>query len=196
MNLKVIQINKSYMKKYFTDNLIVPESVLGIYTTKSQAIQINKIIKMYSQPDYIITDSTACIGGNSYYFLKNFKRVNLVEPDFENFNILKINTNYQINTFNCSYNCLKFILRQDIVYFDPPWGGADYKSKKEIDLYLDNINVLDIINEIYNYTKIVALKVPNNFNIFSIENRFWKFNIHSIIKNKKCIYKLIIFHKS
>lgn len=195
MNLKVIQINKSYMKKYFTDNLIVPESVLGIYTTKSQAIQINKIIKMYSQPDYIITDSTACIGGNSYYFLKNFKRVNLVEPDFENFNILKINTNYQINTFNCSYNCLKFILRQDIVYFDPPWGGADYKSKKKIDLYLDNINVLDIINEIYNYTKIVALKVPNNFNIFSIENRFWKFNIHNIIKNKKCIYKLIIFHK-
>ena len=87
------------------------------------------------------------------------------------------------------------MLRQDIVYFDPPWGGPEYKSKKKIDLYLDNINVLDIINEIYNYTKIVALKVPNNFNTFRIQNDFWNFKIYNITKSKKCIYKLIIFYK-
>ena len=183
------------MKNYFTDNLIVPDAVLSIYTTRIQAIQINKIIKMYSTPDDVITDATACIGGNSYYFLKDFKRVNLVEPNFDNFNTLKINTNYQLNTFNCSYNWIKFMLRQDIVYFDPPWGGPEYKSKKKIDLYLDNINVLDIINEIYNYTKIVALKVPNNFNTFRIQNDFWNFKIYNITKSKKCIYKLIIFYK-
>ena len=87
------------------------------------------------------------------------------------------------------------MLKQDIVYFDPPWGGAEYKSKKKVDLYLDNINVLDIINEIYNYTKIVALKVPNNFNTVRIENNFWYFKIYNITKSKKCIYKLIIFYK-
>ena len=97
------------MKKYYTDNLIVPENVINIYTTRSQAIQINKIIKLYSTPEYVITDANACIGGNSYYFLKDFKRVNLVEPNFDNFNILKINTNYQKNSFNCSYNWIKFI---------------------------------------------------------------------------------------
>ena len=116
------------MKNYFTDNLIVPDAVLSIYTTRIQAIQINKIIKMYSTPDDVITDATACIGGNSYYFLKDFKRVNLVEPNFDNFNTLKINTNYQLNTFNCSYNWIKFMLRQDIVYFDPPWGCLLYTS--------------------------------------------------------------------
>lgn len=184
-----------YMKNYFTDNLIVPETVLSIYTTKQQAVQINKIIKMYSTSDYIITDATACIGGNSYYFLKDFKSVNLVEPDINNFNILKVNTNHQINTFNCSYNWVKFMLRQDIVYLDPPWGGTEYKSKRKIDLYLDNLNVLDIINEIYNYTKIVALKVPNNFNTFRIQNKFWNFKIYNITKSKKCIYKIIIFYK-
>lgn len=183
------------MKEYFTDNLIVPKTVLSIYTTKPQAIQINKIIKLYSNPDYIITDATACIGGNSYYFLKDFKNVNLVEPNLQNFNILKVNTNYKINTFNCSYNWLKFLLKQDIVYFDPPWGGTEYKSKKNIDLYLDNVNIIDIINEIYNYTRIVALKVPNNFNTDIIENKFWNFKIHNITKSKKCIYKLIIFYK-
>ena len=184
-----------YMKNYFADNLIIPEKVLNIYTTKQQAIQINNIIKMYSTPEYIITDATACIGGNSYYFLKYFKSVNLVEPNLENFNILKINTNYQTNTFNCSYNWVKFMLKQNIVYFDPPWGGSDYKSKKKVDLYLDNINVLDVINEIYNYTEIVCLKVPNNFNTFRIENNFWHFKIYNITKSKKCIYKLIVFFK-
>lgn len=181
---------------HFSDNLIVPERVLNIYTTRQQAIQINKIIKMYSTPDYIITDATACVGGNSYFFLKEFKRVNMVEPDLDNFNILKINTEFQLNTFNCSYNCLKFLLKQDIVYFDPPWGGVDYKSKKKIDLFLDDINVIDIINEIYNYTKIVALKVPNNFNMLRIDNKFWDFKIYNITKSKKYIYKCIIFYKS
>ena len=47
------------MKNYFTDNLIVPDAVLSIYTTRIQAIQINKIIKMYSTPDDVITDATA-----------------------------------------------------------------------------------------------------------------------------------------
>lgn len=183
------------MKKYYTDNLIIPENVINIYTTKSQAIQINKIIKLYSTPEYVITDANACIGGNSYYFLKDFKRVNLVEPNFDNFNILKINTNYQKNSFNCSYNWIKFILKQDIVYFDPPWGGTDYKSKKKIDLYLDDINIIDIINDIYNYTRIVALKIPNNFNTLRIQNNFWNFKIYNITKSKKCIYKLIIFYK-
>ena len=41
------------MKNYFTDNLIVPETVLSIYTTKQQAIQINKIIKMYGTIDLV-----------------------------------------------------------------------------------------------------------------------------------------------
>lgn len=183
------------MKNYFADNLIVPETVLSIYTTKQQAIQINKILKMYSVPEYIITDATACIGGNSYYFLKDFKSVNLVEPNLDTFNILKVNTNYQINTFNCSYNWVKFLLKQDIVYFDPPWGGSEYKTKTNIDLYLDDLNILDIIDEIYNYTKIVALKVPNNFNTPRLENGFWNFKIYNVEKSKKCIYKIIIFYK-
>lgn len=203
MNLKVIHINEytnvqmyECMKNYFSDNLIVPENILCIYTTNSQAIQINKIIKLYISCNSVITDATACIGGNSIFFIRDFKRVNLVEKDFKNFQILKLNTNCPESTFNCSYNWVKFMLTQDVVYFDPPWGGTEYKSKKKIDLYLDNINVLEIINEIYNYTRIVALKVPNNFDVSRIDNTFWYHKIHNVIKNKKSIYKIIVFYKS
>lgn len=177
------------------DNLVVPESILNIYTTKQQAQQINRIIKTYSEPDWVITDATACIGGNSYYFIRDFKCVNLVEKDPQLFNLLKKNTNFQLNTYNCSYNWVKFILRQDIVFFDPPWGGPEYKSKKQINLYLDNIDILDIVNEIYSYTKLIALKVPNNFDTFKISNCMWRHRIFDIKKGKKCVYKLIMFYK-
>ena len=194
MNLDITQI-KEYTKMYFSDNLIIPEKVLNIYTTGLQAEQVNKIIKNYTVYNCTITDATACIGGNSVYFLKDFKKVIMVEPNIENFTILRLNTCYRGDHFNCSYNNIKYILRQDVVYLDPPWGGSEYKSRKKIDLYLNNINVLEIINEIYNYTRLVALKVPNNFNFARIINNFWNHKIYNITKNEKCIYKLIIFFK-
>ena len=182
-------------KCYFSENLIIPENVINVYTTKSQAIQINRIINTFVNSNSIITDATAGIGGNAIHFINNFKKVNLVEKDYYMFKILCKNTNVPMFTFNCSYNWVKFMLKQDVVYFDPPWGGNDYKNKKKIDLYLDDINVIDIINDIYNFTKIVALKVPNNFNISRIDPSFWCYKTFNITKNKKCIYKLIIFYK-
>lgn len=180
---------------YFSENLIIPEKVINVYTTKSQALQINKIIKTFCDYDSTITDATAGIGGNSIHFIKNFKRVNLIEKDKDTFRILCENTNIPSFTYNCSYNWIKYMLKQDIIYFDPPWGGNNYKNKKKIDLYLDNINILEIIDQVYNYTKIIAMKVPNNFNISKIDSKFWFHKIFNINKNKKCIYKLIVFYK-
>tara|TARA_B100000212_G_scaffold342009_1_gene327126 strand:+ start:6082 stop:6645 length:564 start_codon:yes stop_codon:yes gene_type:complete len=180
---------------YFSGNLIIPENVINVYTTRSQARQINKVIKMFINSDSIITDATAGIGGNAIHFIKHFKKVNLIEKDSYMYYILCKNTNVPNFTYNCSYNWVKFMLKQDIVYFDPPWGGNDYKNKKKIDLYLDDINVLDIINEIYTFTKIAVLKVPNNFNVAKIDKSLWDNKIFNITKNKKCVYRLIVFYK-
>jgi len=175
----------------------IPSNYLNIYTTPEQAQQINNIILKYIKPDSIITDATAGIGGNTLYFCNQFKYTNVVEIDNILENTLKHNLVKCSNksVYFVSYNVIKFMLKQDIIFIDPPWGGSDYKSKKKINLYLDNINVLDIIEQLYNYTKIICLKVPNNFNTY-IHSNFWNKSTHNIIKNKKCIYKLIIFHKS
>ena len=37
-------------------------------------------------------------------------------------------------------------LKQDVVFIDPPWGGKNYKSKKNLDLFLSNINIIKILN--------------------------------------------------
>ena len=97
--------------------------------------------------------------------------------------------------FNCSYNILKFILIQDVIFIDPPWGGSIYKTKMKVDLFLDGLNVINIIDSLYNYTRIIALKVPNNYNRNSISSNFWNTRIFSINKSGKSIYKLIIFYK-
>jgi len=180
---------------YYSENLIIPENVLNVYTTRSQAVQINKIIKMFVNSDSVITDGTAGIGGNSVYFMKHFKKVNLIEKDPYMYKILRKNTNLPNFTYNCSYNWVKFMLIQDVIYLDPPWGGNDYKNKEKIDLCLDGINVIDIINQMYNFTKIIVLKVPNNFNLSRIDTTFWISKIFNITKNKKNVYKLIVFHK-
>lgn len=178
-------------------DFIVPYSCKSIYSTKNQAEQITDIIKKYISVNSIITDATSCIGGNSILFADNFKFVNCVELNYETVKILKYNmNNYKNkNIYNCSYNIIKHILRQDAVFIDPPWGGSIYKSQKKIDLLLDNINVFDIIDSLYHYCNLVGIKVPNNFNRVRITDNFWKYKIYPINKSKKCIYKLVIFYK-
>ena len=178
-------------------SFVVPYEQRNIYSTIYQSIQINNIILEYTDENSIITDATACIGGNSYFFCKKFKFVNCVEINERLFDTLKNNIQEFKNKilYNCSYNIIKFLLKQDVVFIDPPWGGELYKTRKKIELYLDDINVFNIVDSLYNHTKIVALKVPNNFNRTRITCDFWKHRIYSINKNRKSIYKLIIFYK-
>lgn len=175
----------------------IPLNCMNVYTTRKQAEQINKIILKYVNKNSIITDATSCIGGNSILFSKDFKKVICIEKDFDIYNILKYNMKNQNNCvfYNVSYNHVKYILKQDVIFIDPPWGGNEYKNKKKIRLYLDSIEIQDIINQVYNYTDIVVLKIPSNFDINSLNDLFWSYNIHPIIKYSRTIYNLIVFYK-
>ena len=88
-----------------------------------------------------------------------------------------------------------YTFQQDLVFIDPPWGGSNYKKEENLTLTLDNVNVLDIINNIYHFTRYVALKVPNNFDITQISENFWNYKIYKINTFKKNNYSLIVFFK-
>lgn len=176
--------------------LIVPEHLKSIYSTWEQAHEINKILKMYISKKDVITDATACIGGNSIFFHRDFKSVNSVEKDQYTFYTLRKNTAFpNCKHYNCSYLHLMYVLRQDLVFLDPPWGGTDYKKTKSIDLFLDNVNVVDIINSLYHNTRYIAMKIPNNYNLDKLDKNFWDWKIYPINSNKKNIFNLIIFYK-
>jgi predicted RNA methylase len=130
----------------------------------------------------VITDATACIGGNTIYFEKDFKIVIAIEKDPDIFKILLHNTSKSVK-YNCSYNDIMYTIQQDLIFIDPPWGGSNYKKEGNIVLMLDDINVLEIIDNLY------------HFDTTKLTRNFWDHTIYTIYTFKKNNYKLIIFHK-
>tara|TARA_B110000971_G_scaffold65518_1_gene67150 strand:+ start:2531 stop:3199 length:669 start_codon:yes stop_codon:yes gene_type:complete len=147
-----------------------------------------------------ITDATASVGGNTIPFLlkNNFKHVNIIEKDTERFNMLQSNIDINLNKilgtytlFNDSFLNLKG-LENDVIFIDPPWGGPDYRRENKIKLFLDNINLYCIINELFGYSKtlkFIIIKVPKNFDLddfkLKLDKNIYIEKTHSSSKLKK-----------
>jgi predicted RNA methylase len=121
-----------------------------------------------------ILDGTGNVGGDSILFGLNFKHVDSIEIDEDNFEALKHNVSLyklsNVEVHNGDSTKLFDRFETDVVYFDPPWGGPDYKTKKELDLYLGKSRIdLFIKNEILSekakhLPKYIVLKLPFNYN--------------------------------
>ena len=71
--------------------------------------------------------------------------------------------------------------KYNIYFFDPPWGGVNYKHKKRINLHIDNIPLINIIKMLKS-DNILIFKLPFNYNfnefididykVISIKNYF------------------------
>lgn len=155
--------NDYYLKKIKLDST----SIYSITPHKYAKQIIDILVKHTGTLDLTITDACACIGGDTINFCKTFKKVNAIEMCVDRFDFLKDNLKlYGFNNYKIYNNdCLKIIkkLKQDIVFFDAPWGGRSYKDKTECDLKLSGEHIYKICNDIKKNTKYICLKVPNNF---------------------------------
>ena len=98
-----------------------------------------------------ITDGTAHVGGASLNFSKYFDKVNSVEIDNFHCNMLKNNINEynltnKINVYCEDYLKIMTKLEQDVIFFDPPWGGKKYYNYELIDLFMSQNNLINISN--------------------------------------------------
>ncbi len=178
-----LTINQPYwFLKYLFDKNDIPEGMdlkmlkldstsLYSITPHRLATELCNIIKFhmrkFNMEKITITDACACVGGDSINFCKTFDKVNTIEICRDRYEFLLHNlfmfgfTNFK------AYNkdCLELIprLKQDVIYFDLPWGGMDYKNLIECPLMLGDKHIYDICNEYKMYCKILILKVPNNF---------------------------------
>ena len=168
------------MEKYFSsvegvdmDKLQISE--VGKYSVSKpyDAAEISRIIKAYFPlgiNTLIITDATANNGGNTIRFAMDFKYVNSVEISEEQFNILKNNVVVygfsNVKLINGDYLRVMTALNQDVIFIDAPWGGPEYKSKQNVDLYLGRRNIVNVVDEIIqnNLCSLCVLKVPINYN--------------------------------
>ena len=141
-----------------------------------------------------ITEMTACIGGNVISFAKKFKKVigiELSEQRFQylnnNLKVLQLNNNVQTI---CGDSLVEIAqLKQDIIFFDIPWGGRSYKFKEQMNLYISKIPSYNACNLVKDFCKIIVMKIPNNFNLEKFRNRI-DMRIYQVVDLEK--FKLLI----
>jgi len=184
--------------------MLLLKEYINLYTHPEQSEQIINIIKHYVKPGNIIVDANGGMGGDSIFFCKYFDLVYLIEINSNCIDYIENNLKKYKNTFIINHNCMDILklLNYDVVYFDPPWGGRDYKDKKILDLYLDDdnnnqINILNIIDSLFFKCKNIFLKAPLNFNCKNITDLLWKHKKYYIQKyyHQKPLFYLIVFFK-
>ena len=159
-----------------------------------------------------IVDYTAGVGGNTLSFLKYFKHVLAIELSNERSKFLKNNIDiYEYNNYTIINNSsitytdenLEYE-NQDIIFIDPPWGGINYKNSENIHLTLsdkpieellfniiDKLNKYSSLNELNNKYKIIAFKLPKNYDI----KYFYNFVKKNNPNNYNITLKLYILNK-
>jgi len=158
------------------------------------SIQISEQIKHLVQiPDIHITDATAHVGGNTIGFATAFPHVNAVEISKTTYTALTHNIKAfdieNVKTYNESYLDIQNDLKQDIVFFDPPWGGPEYKLNKVMMLYLDDIPIYEVVCRFEVFPVLVILKCPYNLD-FALYKRSIPYSNHITKKhgNARIIY--------
>lgn len=151
----------------------------------------------------IITDATGGVGGDVIRFAQSFKYVNVTELNEIHCNIIKNNvTQYKLMhkvKLNCGdFHNFKNKMKQDIIYFDPPWGGPDFKKKDSIELFLGPMNIIDVTNEYIDKAKLVVIKVPPNYVIDKLQKltKFKKMFVKKIKRKRDGVVKVVIIYLS
>lgn len=127
---------------------------------------INKYIPNYN--NLTITDATAGLGSDTILFTKLFKFVNAIEIDNLHYKLIKHNldvyhrTNYKLYNDDATKLLKSGNIKQDVIYFDPPWGGPDYKKYNKLELYLGDTAFSSIIEK-YIKNNIIICKLPYNY---------------------------------
>jgi predicted RNA methylase len=174
MDIKIITKIFPHTEKY---HLLSYDSE-GLYsiTLPNDAEEISSLIKNLLGNEITLCDATAGIGGNTISFGKNFKSIISIELCKNRFKILENNVKVydllNINLINDS--CLsKLNLECSAYFFDPPWGGPEYKYKKSIRFKLGDLTLIEVIKSIRKYGhSIIFFKLPNNYDL----NEFNEFN--------------------
>lgn len=142
----------------------------ALYSTTDQltADKICKDLTKFVPSSGVVTDATACIGGSCASLAKVFSKVYAIEIDQIKYDYLR--HNMMVMGLHSVVECICGdalamcpLLRQDIIFIDPPWGGPEYKLSSTISLSLSGKTLATVCCELAPFTRYIALKVPTNF---------------------------------
>ena len=208
-NIIVEKMYEIFPKNENIDKIRITDVGLYSITKKNEAYFItNLITKFFNNTKVIITDSTACIGGNTISFQLHDQitkvysiEINKLHHEILRNNVLLYKNNDKVKIINDNYLNIMKNIEQDIIFHDFPWGGINYKENDQINigLYDDNNNFIklsNIVNELKTHARMQVIKLPLNFEFvdFFQEIKFNKIKIHKIYNKytKKLYYYILI----
>jgi len=154
----------------YSNLILTPEGEYSITKRKDGQKILKYILDITGTPNLELTDLTGNVGGDTILFALNFDRVDSIELSKENFDALKHNVReYKLKNVSLYNGDSTKIFRwqTDILYVDAPWGGPDYKEKKNLDLFLGSERLDTFLEIIMNQEwapTYVFLKLPRNYN--------------------------------
>jgi hypothetical protein len=166
---------------------------------------------------HTIVDLTSHVGIDalllSYYFNseklditlveKNETTSKVLEENFTNINNIFIDKEFNGKFSVKNMSAIDYIEKDlatipnklDLVYVDPPWGGIDYKSKDSLKLFLDKVDVVELIVKILPKFKYIVFKIPYNYDIDNLNLKLKDItgfiNIVDIFKSGRVSYRLV-----
>jgi tRNA/tmRNA/rRNA uracil-C5-methylase (TrmA/RlmC/RlmD family) len=156
------------------------------------------------QTEHTIIDCNANIGGNTIpyaYYFDNVIAVEFIKDEFLRLlnniirykfaNILAVHSDIT-EYLSKNPDCVKY---SSCLFFDPPWGGRNYKYVESLELYFlapngGQINVVDYINKL-DTSALIILKCPENTNLKNIKKPIKKLKV-IFLRDKT--YNLIFIH--
>ena len=177
------------------ENLRITKEGLYSITRPSDANTITEFIRTHlgDLSQLVITDGTANVGGNVINFAQHFLYVQAVEWAKPTCDILRHNIEqYGFNNVDIiqeDYTRIYPILHQDVIFLDPPWGGQGYLTQERINLSLSTMTISHLVNSLKGLTKLVVLKVPDNFNYTRFKREM---NYEKVFRYRIYNYRLIL----
>jgi len=169
-----------YIERSKLNKLMISKETISYITTPNTAKQICNIIRNYFKKYNVhmdsIIDCTACVGGDTIALANVFSEVVSIEIVLDRYIMLQNNVNVyklkNVKVYNADcIELLKQIEYAQAIYFDPPWGGSEYKSTDNLRLFIGNESIEKIaVDLIYRrYTKkpprFIIFKLPKNYDI-------------------------------
>lgn len=189
---KLSIIHKYFPKKKninYNNLEIAIDSNFSVSNTNDM-IRLSKLIISNNKFIKYIIDGNSNIGIGAIVFSDFFIKVFAIEYVYNTFTKLKTNIEtYKQNNiliFNDDIirfmndtkilNSINYNINNCCIFLDPPWSGYFYKIEKNVDLYLNNINIIDLIIKMN--IKYVYIKVPFNFNFIYLYKNFINITIY------------------
>jgi len=155
-----------------------------------------------------IIDCTANIGCDTILFRLLFPYADIKSIELDKLtykalsnnmdNICQIVGKYVNPIQTINDDCLNYVFKNhaDMIYFDPPWQGVDYKNQTFHNLLLSGYDIGNVINSVLSmYNSLIIVKVPFNFNFNLFNSQVQKtyrcYPIYTLSKNPKISYYLL-----